>query len=377
MGHACDRNRSARQGLFAAGLMLALAGCSDAEKNDSGGAPNGFLTDCKATGANWGSPQQAGPCASGVTLYGVKIQFGRYGAASEYNVGQGFENAVSGADTAAGCSGFIDAFGADPVGSADLKDTHDLDLALYTVFYPGSMPEGETFPVITWSNGTCAMPEGYGTLLRYIASYGYIVVAPNSRYTLNGSPLPGVRAIDFMFAENEKPGSKFFHKVDTSKVGATGHSQGAGAASRVSLDPRVGAAVLFNQGTASKPFLDISGVRDLGGNGAVMASAVDGSGAPGAYLFYHQIPQAVNGSSTGALAPGHLTLMMEPERVMEPARAWFDMTLKGDGNAKQMFLGDSCALCDGTAYPSRWSPFLENETTSSPSFEYGHNSLLQ
>src|SRR5262249_6246776 len=162
-----------------------------------------------------------------------------YGASSEYNVGQGFENTVNASDNASGCSTFINAFAADPVGSADLKDIHDLNLALYTVFYPGVMPEGEKFPLITWSNGTCAMPEGYGTLLRYIASYGYIVVAANSRYSGSGTPLPGVKAINFMLAENDKMGSKYYHHIDADKIGAAGHSQGASATGNVANDSRV------------------------------------------------------------------------------------------------------------------------------------------
>ena len=50
------------------------------------------------------------------------------------------------------------------------------------------------------------------------------------------------------------------------------------------------------------------------------------------------------------------------------------MMLKGDATAKKMFLGDSCTLCDGTAYPSMWAPCAGDAT---PALEYGHNAMLQ
>lgn len=333
----------------------------------------GFIANCMSGGANWGMPGQAGPCAAGTTIYGVDIPFGPYGASSEYNVGKGFENAISASDNASGCSNFINSFGADPKGSADLKDTHDLNLALYTIYYPGNMPEGEKFPLITWANGTCAMPEGYGTLLRYIASHGYIVVAANSRYTQSGTPLPQIKGIDFMLAANADATSKYYKRIDTDKIGAAGHSQGSAATVTAASDARIKAVILFNGGNnTSKPFLAISGQKDLFDLGSAQyKNAATASQQPAAYLYFHQIPASVDGSTTGALAPGHLTLMMEPERVTEVSVAWFDMMLKGDAAAKAMFVGDKCTLCDGTAYPSKWVM-----PATPPAIEYGHNAKV-
>ena len=42
------------------------------------------------------------------------------------------------------------------------------------------------------------------------------------------------------------------------------------------------------------------------------------------------------------------------------AVAWWKWQLKGDQEAKNMFIGDNCGLCNRDA-----------------EFEYGHNSLLQ
>jgi hypothetical protein len=361
------------------------AGTTGGGSGGMGGGPDidtsSFLKDCKATGENWGKPSQLGPCSSGETIYGVKVQFGPYGASSEHDVGKGFES--GGTDDTGNCngpSGFINSFGADPVGSADLMDTHMMDFSLYTVFYPGAMPEGEKFPLITWGNGTCAMPEGYGTLLRYVASFGYIVVAAQDREVGTGASM--LKAVDFMLAENDKEGSKYYHHIDPDKIGAMGHSQGAGATVSVSTDSHIKAIIAFNSGTSSTvPFLDISGDRDIlaSTDPSGIKNDTEFSQQKGAWLWYHQIPDAVGappGSTTGETAPGHLTLMMEPERVMEPTVAWWDMILKGKEEAKKMFLGADCTLCSPTAYPTMWPP-VKSGSLDSPTIEYGHNSALQ
>jgi hypothetical protein len=348
------------------------AGGTDGTAGTAGtpGGPDtsGFLENCMQGTANWGTEMMSGPCKSGVTRYGVTHTYGPYGVRSKYNVGEGFD--TGGTDDSALCVAFIAAFAADPEGSAELQNTHDLDWGLHSVFYPGVMPEGEKFPVITWGNGTCAMPEGYGPLLRYVASFGYIVVAANSRQV--GSGRPQTVALDWIFAENEKPDSEFYQKVDTEKVGAMGHSQGGMGTVAAASDSRIKAVILWNGGSsASKPFLAVSGDRDLGGTPAGMASAANAAPRPAAWLWYHQVPTMIDGKPTGGTA-GHLTLMMESERVVQPAVAWWDMMLKGKPEAKQMFIGDSCTLCDGTAFPSQWVM-----PATPPSIEYGHNTMLQ
>jgi hypothetical protein len=38
--------------------------------------------------------------------------------------------------------------------------------------------------------------------------------------------------------------------------------------------------------------------------------------------------------------------MEQPERVTEPTVAWWKYMLNGDAEAKQMFVGDDCGLCN-------------------------------
>lgn len=74
--------------------------------------------------------------------------------------------------------------------------------------------------------------------------------------------------------------------------------------------------------------------------GGTTAGADDVTAGAGgtAFLFFHMIPG--NGSSDG-----HLTLMKQPERLMNQTVDWFKMTLGGDTLAKNKFVGPSCEYC--------------------------------
>ena len=105
-------------------------------------------------------------------------------------------------------------------------------------------------------------------------------------------------------------------------------------------DSRIKAAILWNGGSSAngKPFLLVTGDRDIGDpNVASVQSSVQAADKA-AYLFYHMVP--MEGS-----APGHLTLMQQPERVIEPAVAWWKLILNADTEAASFFVGADCKLC--------------------------------
>jgi hypothetical protein len=141
-----------------------------------------------------------------------------------------------------------------------------------------------------------------------------------------------------------------------SKVGAMGHSQGAGATGATASDPRVKSVIFWNTGTSNdKPFLNVSGDEDIGAAGAAaFKTSTDAASKPGAWVYFHK-PLPTGGNNTG-----HLVLMMQPERVTDMTVAWWKWQLNGDQEAKKMFIGADCGLCKSPA-----------------EFEYGHNSMLQ
>lgn len=339
----CGWNGDLRRWVGIGASVLGLLGaCADADHEveqparPEAAAP--LAQAAEGAACTWGSP---GPCTSFTTAAGVTIELGKYGASVERNVGQGFENTVSRSDTEAGCRAFSALFGGNSADSEQLNTLGDLKLSLYTVFRPANWVEGEKYPVLTWGNGTCAQPEGYGALLRYVASQGFVVVAPNSRYV--GSGEAQRKGIDFMTRANQDPSSPYYGRLDLTKVGAFGHSQGSAATIAASSDPRIKSVILFNGGTsARKPFLAVSGDRDIGNPTAATYRNAVNNAPKAAFLFYHKIPQRGSGD-------GHLTLMTQPERVAPATAAWFKYVLAEDASYASWFVGASCELCGKSA----------------------------
>ena len=108
----------------------------------------------------------------------------------DVNAGAGFENKDPNDNPT--CPSFVAIFGESAALSKQLLDAERSraprrrrtpDPAwtlLYSTYRPATWPEGK-IPVLSWGNGTCAQPEGYGALLRYIASQGFFIVAANNR----------------------------------------------------------------------------------------------------------------------------------------------------------------------------------------------------
>jgi hypothetical protein len=87
---------------------------------------------------------------------------------------------------------------------------------------------GVRHPIVTWGNGSFAVPSQYAGLLEHLASWGFVVVASTSSRTAKGvEMLAGAR---YLVAENDRPTSDLYRTLRTRRVGAVGHSQGAGGA---------------------------------------------------------------------------------------------------------------------------------------------------
>jgi hypothetical protein len=338
---------------------------------DGGSSAEGGGGEAGAVGVNCVSADFGKACSSFTTPNGTTIQLGPYGAVADLNVGMGFENTVPSSDMgtqpSATCQDFANLFMESAALTTELLTTtmngQTVDFSLYTAYRPATWPSGPV-PVITWGNGTCAQPEGYGALLRYVASYGYFVIAANMRQvgtnntTGTGSAEPMLRALDYAAAAEMDSTSPYYQKLDMTRVGAMGHSQGGAATVTAASDSRVKDIIIFNAAdTASKPYLAISGDMDITGfTAAGMGTAINGATVPAAYLYYHNPV----GASADSLK-GHLVLMLTPERVTTPTVAWWEMLFRSDAKSKAEFLpASTCGLCsDPTDYA------------------YGANSLLK
>jgi len=116
------------------------------------------------------------------------------------------------------------ATGSFSVSTANVTDTSGT--VIYNLYYPTNLSTGGLHPIITWGNGTNALPSNYWGLLNHLASWGFVVVASTDLTTGTGAEI--LAAANYMVQQNSNSGSIFYQKLDTTHVGAIGHSQGAG-----------------------------------------------------------------------------------------------------------------------------------------------------
>lgn len=95
----------------------------------------------------------------------------------------------------------------------------------FDLFYPTNLGAGGFLhPILTWGNGSNAVPRQYDYLLRHFASWGFVVIATEDRNTGVGQTI--LDAANYLVSENGKSASKFYHKLNVNQIGALGHSQG-------------------------------------------------------------------------------------------------------------------------------------------------------
>ena len=98
----------------------------------------------------------------------------------------------------------------------------------YSVWYPTALTASDTvWPLVLLVNGTGVPASTYKPIFEHMASWGFIVVGNEDEWTADG--LSVSITLDYILAENENPQSVLYHKVDTSRVGLAGHSQGGAA----------------------------------------------------------------------------------------------------------------------------------------------------
>jgi len=213
----------------------------------------------------------------------------------------------------------------------------------YELFYPSNMTGGH--PIITWGNGTFAVPYVYGALLDYFASWGFVVIASTS--TMTGSGEEMLEGIDWLIDENSREESIFFGKLDIDNIGATGHSQGGGGAINAGTDPRV---------TCTAPIEPIPGdVENLQGPMFLMGGALD------TFVPVSRIMSSIYDLSPVPTIFGvagcanHFTALGDGGVFRGYLTAWFCAELMGHEYAQDVFYG-SCEICNN----NNWTVYRKN-----------------
>jgi hypothetical protein len=292
-----------------------------------------------------------------------------------------------------------------PLGSGPFKSIMEVDPTLdkHTVYRPNDMAAigSDKLPIIAWGNGACgANGNAFRPFLTEIASYGYLVIAngsigpdsaqlpprtpanaPNRGAPPGGAagapgaaPRPAVtstpptttaqliEAIDWAIAENSRSGSRYYGKLDTTKIAVAGQSCGGVQAIEASADPRVETTIVGNSGLMTVPTI-------MTGSGKpVPKESLNLMHAPVLYMSGDEqdvaFPNANDDFEKIGHIPvfrayqksiGHIGTYRDPDggSFAKVALAWLNWQLKGDQEAAKMFEGDKCGLCADPKWVTR------------------------
>lgn len=147
---------------------------------------------------------------------------------------------------------------------------------------PGAEPDasGGPYPVILFSHGFAGFPEQSAALTTHLASWGYVVAAPDhverSLSGLLGTAGQGVErqddpdvlaaTLDLVVEAGDDPDATLAGLVDGARVAVAGHSAGASAAYRLAAtDDRISAFAAYSLGggSAEVPLPDAPSVPGL------------------------------------------------------------------------------------------------------------------
>jgi dienelactone hydrolase len=176
--------------------------------------------------------------------------------------------------------------------SADLRPQYDINAHI------GADPATDgPYPVVMFSHGFAGFPEQSADLVTHLASWGFVVVAPDhverSLSGLLGTASKGVAvredpevlsaSLDAAVADAKDEASPLHGLMDLDKVAVAGHSAGASAAYlTASSDDRVKAFIAYSVGTgrpddsgkaADRPVPDVPGMVMLGTKDGIIEPA--------------------------------------------------------------------------------------------------------
>jgi hypothetical protein len=231
---------------------------------------------------------------------------------------------------------------------------HDPGLDTHTVYRPMQLGE-QKYPLIVWANGGCVKNGTmFARFLLEIASHGFVIVADGKPNGSGGGSLstdggPQTAAMDWIVAENDRPCSKYYHKLETTKIAAMGQSCGGLMTLGASGDPRLTTIMIWNSGLFQADQKIYSGLHTpvayiIGGpdDVAYPQAETDYAAINNVPIFYGNNP--VGHTGTYAQDNGG--------EFAQVGIAWLKWQLYGEMSptTSGMFLGADCALCKDSTW---------------------------
>lgn len=204
---------------------------------------------------------------------------------------------------------------------------------------------GLKHPIFIWGPGRGTRVIDYESVMRRIASHGFVVYSEISR-AADGTEM--VAAMTWLSDENKRSSSPYFQMLDESKLAVGGHSFGSNSAMTASSDPRV------------KAFVHTAGSGFRGAGKALNLRQ------PAAFICGEDDPTAnVTDCRTDYMqtsSPVFFTILAGEDHLSTVRAglplivAWLRWHLGGENDRKEMFIGADCDFCTGvyTSQNKNW-----------------------
>jgi dienelactone hydrolase len=273
-----------------------------------------------------------------------------------------------------------------PLGSGPHPAILEVDpgLPTHTLYHPADLAASDRLPVVLWGNGACANAgDRFRWFLSDIASYGYLIIAVGTiqnkavwppqvmtPFAPGGTPVmpagvtapssqPATHSVQLLdalrwaSAENERAGSRFYHRLRVDSVAAMGQSCGGAQALEASEDPHIRTTILWNSGL-------FPGVTTMAGGAPLTKNSLKKLHAPIAYISGDEEDLAFANANDDfsrltdipvfrAYGRGIVHEGTYSERnggeFAGIAVGWLNWQLKGDARAARLFVGPDCGLC--------------------------------
>lgn len=327
---------------------------------EAGGNATGGLTGATGGAVTGGTPAATGGRATGGTTGGGA---GGTGTGTGGSTGRGGSTGTNPGTCTASKDTGKSVTGTGPH-KVVIETNTDPGINCGTIYRPADLGGTEKYPIFVWGEGACTR-NGLSNqaAMGEIASWGYFVVAdgpPGSAGNCGSIGMstdvvsmakPLISYIDWAIAENDKPCSKYYQSLDTTKIAADGFSCGGLMAMGTAADPRMTAVGQTSSGltsdvasyykTVHTPFkVLVGGSSDQANpNGSRDYDRMSALGVP--IIFY----ASLNAGHGGDLSNGRGTFNTIN-------LAWLNWQLKGDTGAtgKGFLVGSTCKYCTASGW---------------------------
>ncbi|MET0340143.1 MAG: alpha/beta hydrolase [Polyangiales bacterium] len=225
----------------------------------------------------------------------------------------------------------------------------------WTVYRPKELGDRK-HPIVIWGNGGC-LKNGtlYGQFLLELASHGFIAVSDGKPLPANADPAAGgirgfgggggapmIQTLDWLVAENARPCSPLYGKLDLEKVAVSGQSCGGMMSLSAAGDKRITTALINNSGLFQRDAKVYAALHTpiaylIGGAGDLAYANAEAD-----YAAITNVP-VFNANNPA----GHAATWDQPNggEFGRVGLGWLKWQLMGDETAAKMFKGADCELC--------------------------------